>query len=327
MRNNVTITDKELREVLGQFKKGGTGQYIATCPFCGKEGHFYINRLSQLFDCKRCGEEGNIVKLLKHAGKLYMIGEFKSIDRKKISLLGELALEDDEEIELNPPKRKLPYGFTRLKSDPYWNDRGFTKKDFNKYKIGETNMFSKFENYSIISVEENGVCVGYLARIKLDKKQIKIQEAETERKVLRYRNDKGAKFSHLLLGIDEINENTDTVILLEGFPDKVTLDRILELDNQDEIKCCCTFGKKLSMSQLLKLLSKGIKNVILIFDYDAIKEMKKYGSKLSELFSSVLIGFTFGKDINDSTEQEVLELFGKLKTPETFKRKTVKTLR
>jgi len=34
-------------------------QAIGDCPFCAKEGHFYVNTENLLWDCKRCGESGN----------------------------------------------------------------------------------------------------------------------------------------------------------------------------------------------------------------------------------------------------------------------------
>ena len=35
--------------------------YVATCPFmdCQKPNHFYFNKQSGLFDCKKCGRKGN----------------------------------------------------------------------------------------------------------------------------------------------------------------------------------------------------------------------------------------------------------------------------
>lgn len=326
MNKSITIPDEDLRSLFSGVKRAGRGQYLTNCPFCNKPDHFYINKTTQLWDCKRCSEEGNVIKLLKHLDKLFLLGEFKSVTRGKVKLLGELFSDEvDEEIDLNPKARKLPVGFERLKKDLYWNNRGFTNYDFKKYKIGKTDLVGKMKNYSIISVEEDGRCVGYLSRVKMSKAEIKEAE-KAGQKVIRYRNDKGAKFSNLLLGIDEITKETKTIILLEGFPDKVTLDRLFKLDQQQEMKCCVTFGKKISRNQVLKLLAKGIENIILVFDYDAIKEMKKQGAILQEYFNQVLIGFTMNGDINDSTDEEVFDMFSKLKTVADFKRKTVKTL-
>lgn len=42
----------------------GKGQYVGTCPFCGKDRHFYFNDSGQ-YDCKKCHATGNAIKYLK----------------------------------------------------------------------------------------------------------------------------------------------------------------------------------------------------------------------------------------------------------------------
>ncbi len=37
---------------------------IGACPFCEKEDHFYVNRSTGQWDCKRCGEKGNVASFL-----------------------------------------------------------------------------------------------------------------------------------------------------------------------------------------------------------------------------------------------------------------------
>ena len=44
---------------------GKTGdKVIGNCPFCGKEKHFYADVNSGLWDCKVCGEKGNVITFL-----------------------------------------------------------------------------------------------------------------------------------------------------------------------------------------------------------------------------------------------------------------------
>ena len=77
------------------------------------------------------------------------------------------------------------------------------------------------------------------------------------------------------------------------------------------------FGKNLSQFQIKKLISKNIKNVILIRDPDAIKECKKQSKELVKYFN-VSIGFTKEIDLGDSTHTEILEVFENLKTVVNF---------
>jgi DNA primase len=313
------IPDEELKQILGKVKIGPKNHYISSCPFCLKEKHFYISRTKQCFDCKKCGVEGNIIKLLSHVGKLFFLGEYKSIDRKKISKLGEINIIDDEEqiTTLDVKTIKKPIGFKRVFSDVYLEGRGFSKKDFLKYEIGYTNLLPSLKDYVIFLIKENNECKGFVSRYT--KKIINKEK-------LRYNNSRRVNFSHLLFGFDEINSNTRTVIIVEGLIDKITLDRYLNLDLNDEIKCVATFGKKISKFQVLKLQSKGVEDVVLIYDYDAIKEMKKYSVILNEFFD-VSVGFTFKKDINDSSKKEVYEIFNNLKTPIEFNKKIVSILK
>ncbi len=43
----------------------GQGQGQGTCPFCGREGKFFVNLSSGLWDCKTCGASGNPVTFLR----------------------------------------------------------------------------------------------------------------------------------------------------------------------------------------------------------------------------------------------------------------------
>lgn len=314
----MTISQDDLESLFEGFRYGNNGEMITTCPYCSKEKHFYINKRTQLFDCKKCGEDGNIIKLLNFLGKLYLLGDFKSIERNKIKLLSEFT-KDEIITDLTTPIRKLPIGFKRIYENDYLKSRKFVKRNFEDNIIGITNLKPTLKNYIIFSINELDGCKGFVSRftkpIPSDMKNI----------ILRYRNDKGCNFSHLLYGFEKINSNTKTLILVEGLIDKITLDNYLRLDLQSEIKSVATFGKKISQFQILKMLEAGIENIILVFDYDAIKEMKKYGIELNNYFN-VLIGFTFSKDINDSTEKEVNLIFDNLKTVNEFNRKTVKML-
>lgn len=52
-------------EVLGVYLgEDGTSQMIGDCPFCGKEEHFYANKNTGQWDCKICGESGNLISFM-----------------------------------------------------------------------------------------------------------------------------------------------------------------------------------------------------------------------------------------------------------------------
>lgn len=56
------------------FREGGAasgGHVRGTCPFCGKENHFYVNATNdnKTWDCKKCGRAGGFQKFLQEAVK------------------------------------------------------------------------------------------------------------------------------------------------------------------------------------------------------------------------------------------------------------------
>lgn len=47
------------------FKKATESEYTSTCPFCNKKNHFYVNSITGQWDCKACGDGGNVLTFLK----------------------------------------------------------------------------------------------------------------------------------------------------------------------------------------------------------------------------------------------------------------------
>lgn len=306
MRKNLTIPEEDLRQILfieGETRGKEKPQLIATCPFCGKSKHFYINKKTQLYDCKKCHAEGSIYSLLKHLNKLYLLGdktievddEIKSI--RQINQETEKKAEEVKEL----PERRMPVGF-KVVCDKYLKSRGITQDDCNKYKIGKTKLSFKYQDYILIPIYDNGKVRGFLGRYG--------NKTVPEDK-LRYKNSIDTDFSCLLYGYDDIIEGeTKTVIITEGVFDKISCDKKLRLYEDKSVRCVCTFGKKISDMQIKKLLNKGVENIILSYDYDALKEIKRYGIELTKFFYSVSVAVsTNKKDIDECTAEEVLEVF------------------
>ena len=312
MKNNILISDSDLREILDVEKETRSGQYICRCPFCGKESHFYINNRTQLFDCKKCGEYGNIYKLLRFLDKTYLLEGATITDSDTITSVREMLANEIENSEvglLELPEVKMPVGWKVLKnSNPYLISRGITPELCERYEFGSTKMFRKYDNYILIPIRDNGKVRGFIGRYGCK---------EVPDGKLRYNNSIGTQFSQLLFGYDEITQNTNTVILVEGVFDKIAVDKVLDLWSSEDIKCVCTFGKKISEEQITKLKIKGVARVILLYDFDAIKEIKKFGLELENHFVTD-ITFTNKKDIDECTNEEALAVFTKLYKPRSF---------
>ena len=68
----------ELKDTVKGFATHGVifssvqgNQAVGTCPFCEKEGHFYVNMENRLWDCKRCGAKGNFQQFLEKTAEVY----------------------------------------------------------------------------------------------------------------------------------------------------------------------------------------------------------------------------------------------------------------
>jgi hypothetical protein len=281
-------------------------ELISSCPFCNKEKHFYLNKKTFVYNCKKCDASGNIKTLLKFLDKEYLLDDEGKTVNLQLRKVGESIIEDVEDLE--PKKILLPVGFRRIYQNDYLEKkRGLTEIEFMKYKIGSTRLISKLKDYALFVVEEKGKVVGWLGRYCGNKKD-----------AIRYINATGVKFDRLLFGFNEITPNTKKIILVEGIFDKIKIDRVFELDNDEEIKCLCTFGKKFSETQIKKLrVFPNINSVTICYDYDAMKEMKKLGFELKKFWDTT-ITYTKKKDVDECTDYEVLEIFNNLQTPQEF---------
>lgn len=313
--SNFTISDADLRSILhidSETKSKQNPQYIGTCPWCGKEKHFYINKHTQLFDCKKCGVNGSIYKLLKQLDKLYLAGE-KSVEVtdtiKSIRQIFQEVVENSVELtEL--PEKKMPVGFRTCINNKYLRSRGLTNADCRKYKIGETKTMFKYSGYVLFPIYDNGVVRGFVGRYANKK-------VPTNR--LRYNNSIDTDFASLLYGYDDIVAGeTETVIIVEGIFDKISCDKKLRLFDDNLVRCVCTFGKKISDVQISKLIAKGVSNIILSFDFDALKEIRQYGMELQKSFNTMVAVAMNKKDIDECTEEEVVEIFSNSRSINEF---------
>jgi len=324
----------DFKELLSGSRYNSRGDHIISdCPFCSKDGHFYINIAKALvkrgrtyvnaWDCKKCGEVGNIVKLLTKLNKLTILEDGSYSDLQK--RLNNILFSEDpvNSTSLEVPEMKMPIGFKRSNSDPYLDVRGFTKFEYEKYIVGRTNIKVGLRDYVMMAVEESRKIKGYLGRSTLSKLQIdeinsKYKREGAKRKHVRYKNSMNTEFNKLLLGYDEIMFYTDWVILVEGYFDKIRVDQVLGLDNEREMKSCATFGKAISIEQIRKLQKRGVTNVILIQDPDALDNAKHQGLVLQNEFEKVLLGFTKDKDLGDSNSDDISKVFNRLKPPIEF---------
>lgn len=292
-----------------------TKQICCDCILCGKESHMYINVQTGLWDCKKCGESGNIYKLLRFVDKLYLLQGPTVEARETIasvrSILEEEREQDDTESAEALPVIPMPVGWRILSAgSAYLSGRGVTAQEAVRYEIGVTHMFKKYHNYILVPIRDGGEIRGFIGRYAARR----VPEGK-----LRYNNSVGTEFGSLLFGYDEIIAGvTTTVILVEGIFDKISVDRFLGLWSAPEVKCVATFGKKISRVQINKLVSKAVRRVILLYDFDAVKDIKRYGLELEKFFITDITFTAKSKDIDECTPEEAAEVFSHFYKPRSF---------
>jgi len=307
MSFKLKITEDDVLDILNSHKKKSGDQYVTKCPYCGKDDHFYIgyrtDRQGWFWDCKKCKEEGGMYRLLSFLGRL---DEFldKTIDLNTLNKLSEdIGLKNDEfeDISLDLPEKRLPIGYRRIFSNEYLESRGFSNADFYNIEVGSTDLSTKFKDYVIFPIRQNGKVVGYVGRSVLSKEECKQQNK------LRYNNSK-SDFGKMVYGIEGLDHNIHTLILVEGIFDQIRIVKFLEENEIEGVGVGCTFGNKISIYQVKNILRLDLKKAILFYDIDAIKETKKYGQFLELFFPEVKIScLSSGKDPDEASDQELID--------------------
>lgn len=309
-----------IKSVLGEGRVDHRGNLYVKCLWCGHD-EFSISlfKNNHPFNClrkKMCGETGTLYKILKKLDRLDILRgqgvKLLNYDQKLEDIITKKL--ETEELDLDVPTIEPPVGWKRIYSNYYLENRGFEM--FDSVEVGTTKLLRKFKDRVIFLVRENNEIKGYLSRLTKTSDEQTEMEAKLGYKLPRYLNSK-TEFGKLLDGIDEINEYTEEVMLVEGKLSKEGVDRNLKTTQNSPIKCCCTFGAKLSKEQIFKLQIRGIKKIILFFELDVINKIKKHSLELLNEFESVKIivsnfknekgKYKDGADLNEQEMQHVIE--------------------
>jgi len=320
----VRLEKSNLEGIFKMKQTGSKGWYASDCPYCNKDSHLGIN-FSGIgsFNCFKCGERGTIYKLLKFIGRLDIVRDAKTI-HIDIELENKISIIKDEKHEFEPMQKcSKPLGFKRIDESEYiTGDRGISDFVYSVHEIGYSRLETKMKDYVVFLFYYQNECVGWIGRSVLLPEKIKSIEEKTGRKYLRYINSPGTDFSKYLFGINEITENTRTVFLVEGIFDKLKVDSLLQLHEDDEVKCLACFGKKVSKNQLYLMQQYNIQNIIIIYDSDAVNEAKRYAIELDRYFN-VKVGFCKNSDPGDMEFDQLMEVLDDLSNPIDFQKSKV----
>ena len=205
------------------------------------------------------------------------------------------------------------------------NNRGFNKRYYEQFKPAITNFFleRKLQDKFIFQFTMKGKTVAWLARSKKSKEwheqNLKEFKEGKSKLVLRYENSKDG-FANVVGGYDLITDSTDTIIIVEGMFDYISVDDKLHLYESEEIKCVFTFGNNIGNTQISLLRQKkSIRNVILMYDPDKPEMIKTAALTLQKYFNVTIAELKDKKkDPGDATQEELLEALDNVIEPINF---------
>lgn len=302
------LTQYQLQRLLPNVSIDHRGKNLnGKCPRCGAMEFGISLEENHLFNCyraKKCGFSGNIFTLLKFLGRTR---EFLS--EREINIWDRVESQlsrEEEKFDLSLPIVQPPLLWKRVSDDEYLRQRGFEDYQFEKFEVGRSKLN---KDYITFLVRQRGQLVAYISRSERSKQWIDQYNNTHEVPYLRYNNSL-SDFAKMLFGLDEIVEGQTTdVILVEGIFSKTKTDTNLRLDDVSNVwlKCCSTFGAKLSDYQIHLLKLKGVKNLIFWFEADVLNKIKPIVSKAS-LYFDIKVSYLQGRDPNDLDANQAFEL-------------------
>lgn len=270
-----------------KLKKFGNKGWMTgelTCPECGESSKFGVlfSEEGAVCRCMRCAINMPLAKRLREIG----LGELVKDDKFRYQERKELPGLYKEQEVVKEAEAVLPFGFRRIHHDEYLESRGFTKEQYDQFNVGISSLDPHTRDKLIFPLYDTGKLLGWMARSRMTKEwhkeNIRRHKELGETLILRYRNSEN-DFTKILGGADEITENTNTLILVEGLFDKANVDRLGKLNEWEEVKCCYTFGDDISSEQAERI-PKTVEFIILMYDPDALKNMKNSGSRIMNDF-------------------------------------------
>ena len=291
-------------------KNVSKGEYSICCPFCGEaKFHCGINPSKGLFHCWKCGEKGNLVKIVAKIKNVSFI-ESKEIIRPTSELrqvLEERSKIIEEPIVIQNKDFKLPlhtYRFRKDKTD-LWQETAFM---FLRQKYGLTwndveqadlryCVYGKWKNSIIIPVYKDKKLINFLGRCWDKNSKVRYNICPNEKAVL--------NIHKTLYNIDSIKIGQDLLVLVEGVFDCLKVGLNIAV---------ASFGTEVSQEQRNLLIGLKPKKLIILADNDlnnpnTIKKAQKLCDYLSPFSIIKCIKVPFkGKDPADLDKEELANL-------------------
>ena len=260
------------------------------CPFCNHhKKKLQVNLDTQRWHCWVCDSKGRSIQSLLR--KL-------NVDIRDLNRLKDIYGEDDYtlvEKDEYVAKLQLPSEFKQLHFKPkgfnpeynqainYLKERGITQADIVKYNIGYCSDGLYFGRIIVPSYDENGDLNYFVARSYYKEERMKYKNPPVNRDVIVFEN--------------QINWN-EPITLVEGVFDSFSVKR----------NCIPLLGKFLLSKLKNKIIEKGVKDITILLDSDAIADSTKHTDYFIKNGINVKNIIPKGKDAGDMGFKAVREL-------------------
>lgn len=322
------IAEELLVELNGKYD-GPKRNILAKCPFCGDSRYkygIYIGATTKYktfgsSNCFHCGHKCRDLKdTLEAIGRLDLLP--KETTKLDDGIEDELNLFDDE-VDDDLVSIEMPKGYKRTFRNAYLKSRHFIADDYEYFPCGTTRGINqKYNDYVLLEIRDNKKLVGFVGRHIWDKADIEEYNSTHRFQIRRYSNSTENGFGRLLYNIDAVVPyETRTIILCEGPFDVIALTRKLDLYDYPLIVPVATFGKKISETQIYKLQSKGIEQVLIGYDADAKETTSNVAMQLDKYFDVYIadLDMSEGKDWDEMRSEDIYEVFANhIKTVREF---------
>jgi DNA primase len=282
-------------------------EFVLPCPECGKE-KLTVNLEKRAWHCWVCEDyrvdaiSGKAKPVAGAGGIISLVQTLEGVDKhtavEKIMAASRISIAQLEHIDENLIKQSLdpkPTHAGAIEPPPHWEpvtgilpymqQRGITYEDAQAFGLGFCRE-GRYAGRLIFPVWEGGSLTYYQGRAMMPGLQPK---------TLNPPSDCGVGSTEVLMNLDNAKEYP-RVAITEGPIDCVKAGK----------SAVCTFGKKISATQIQKLKQVGVQNLDLMWDSDAIPEMEGTAKTLRVLFNTVrIVRLPEGTDPGDHTRDQL----------------------
>jgi hypothetical protein len=302
------------------------GNLIITCPKCEKDKLWVLivdrdDVRSPAWQCfsGECSDSGrtalSLVRRLEDCDTFqaleqiakYQKGHAPLIDLRRLvedRLVGDVEVWTADKTRIPLPEEfiRIQQGWTRADLPPYFTERGIGPKKAHRYGLGWCND-GYFRNRLVVPVTSNGEVVFFVARYmkknpplcKGPKLPCKICGGTEEHKRLKKAiYPKGAKPGRYLYNFDRA-KFCETIRIVEGVLDAIHVGP----------SAVATFGTSLSQYQLELLMHTAAKEIVIMWDRDAIDKARALADRLSDMWSVRVVELPDARDPDEHTKEDL----------------------